>query len=97
MLSDKEWGFHMAENEDDNDVFLSVSHVAAQLNVSKMTIYRMIHTGEMPAVLIGHTYRIRETALAQYLEHGVIAPTATCPVSTDPIPFRGGHRGEDTV
>jgi excisionase family DNA binding protein len=87
----------MAGKEDDKDVFLSVSQVATGLNVSKMTIYRMIHTGEMPAVLIGHTYRIRETALAQYLEHGVIALGITGPVSTGFNSFQGGHCGEDTV
>jgi excisionase family DNA binding protein len=87
----------MAENDDGNEVFLSVAQVAARLNVSKMTIYRMVHTGEMPAVLIGHTYRVRETALAQYLDHGLIAAKTTCPVMTASIPFRGGPRGKDTV
>ncbi|MGF9661910.1 helix-turn-helix domain-containing protein [Arthrobacter crystallopoietes] len=87
----------MAENDDGNAVFLSVAQVAARLNVSKMTIYRMVHTGEMPAVLIGHTYRVRETALALYLEHGLIAAKAACPVITGSGPFRGGLRGKDTV
>jgi hypothetical protein len=57
-----------------------------------MTIYRMIHAGEMPAVLIGHTYRVRETALAQYLEHGVLAPNHFLfeGDTVTKIPFRPG-------
>lgn len=54
-----------------------------------MTIYRLLHTGEMPGVLIGHTYRVREICLEQYLEHGLTGP--------ETIHSGGGLSGEDTV
>jgi excisionase family DNA binding protein len=52
--------------------FLTVSDVAARLNVSKMTVYRLVHSGEMPAVHIGHSFRINETAVADYLAEAAV-------------------------
>ncbi|QTG79663.1 helix-turn-helix domain-containing protein [Arthrobacter crystallopoietes] len=52
--------------------FLTVSDVAARLNVSKMTVYRLVHSGEMPAVHIGHSFRINETAVAAYLAEAAV-------------------------
>jgi excisionase family DNA binding protein len=46
---------------------LTVSEVAAVMRVSNMTVYRLIKTGELPAVRIGHSFRIRETELEAYL------------------------------
>lgn len=37
---------------------LSVSEVSAIFRVSKMTIYRMVHAGELEHVRVGKTYRI---------------------------------------
>ncbi|HEX2247608.1 MAG TPA: helix-turn-helix domain-containing protein [Arthrobacter sp.] len=56
----------------DTGSFLTVSDVAARLNVSKMTVYRLVHSGEMPAVHIGHSFRINETAVADYLAEAAV-------------------------
>lgn len=45
----------------------TVSEVADLLRVSRMTVYRMIKTGEMPAVRVGRSYRLREEDVHSYL------------------------------
>ncbi|HEY2205766.1 MAG TPA: helix-turn-helix domain-containing protein [Pseudonocardia sp.] len=37
---------------------LTVAEVAAALRVSKMTIYRMVHSGQLPAVRVSRSFRI---------------------------------------
>ena len=46
---------------------LTVSEVAGVMRVSKMTIYRLIKGGQLPATRAGKNYRIRETDLNDYL------------------------------
>ncbi|MGH3384366.1 MAG: helix-turn-helix domain-containing protein [Nocardioidaceae bacterium] len=47
--------------------FLTVAEVAAAMRVSKMTVYRLVHSGEMPAVRVGRSFRVPETAVDEYL------------------------------
>jgi excisionase family DNA binding protein len=47
--------------------FLTVAEVAAQLRVSNMTVYRLITTGDLPAVRVGKSYRLREDDVDKYL------------------------------
>jgi excisionase family DNA binding protein len=47
--------------------FLTVGEVADLLRVSSMTIYRLIKDGEMPAVRVGKSYRLREEDIDAYL------------------------------
>jgi len=37
------------------------------MRVSKMTVYRLVHSGEMPAVRVGRSFRVPQDALEQYL------------------------------
>ena len=46
----------------------TVAEVAAAMRVSNMTVYRLIKTGELPAVRVGKNYRLRETDLERFLE-----------------------------
>jgi len=46
---------------------LTVAEVAAHMRVSNMTVYRLIKSGELAAVRVGHNYRIREAELERYL------------------------------
>jgi excisionase family DNA binding protein len=48
-------------------VFLTVAEVASQTRVSKMTIYRLIHNGELPAKRVGRSFRVARPALDAYL------------------------------
>lgn len=45
--------------------FLTVNEVADVMRVSSMTVYRMVHAGELPAIRFGRSYRIPETAVVQ--------------------------------
>ncbi|MEA3214495.1 MAG: hypothetical protein QOJ19_651 [Acidimicrobiia bacterium] len=47
--------------------FLTVAEVAEQLRVSTMTVYRLIKSGELPAVRIGRSYRLRPVDVDQFL------------------------------
>jgi excisionase family DNA binding protein len=52
--------------------FLTVAEVAEMMRVSKMTVYRLVHSGEMPAVRFGRSYRVPEAAVEQYLRKSVV-------------------------
>ena len=52
--------------------FLTVAEVAEMMRVSKMTVYRLVHSGEMPAVRFGRSYRVPEAAVEQYLKNAVV-------------------------
>lgn len=47
--------------------FLTVAEVAAMMRVSKMTVYRLVHSGELPAVRVGRSFRVREDDADDYL------------------------------
>jgi excisionase family DNA binding protein len=49
--------------------FLTVAEVAGMMRVSKMTVYRLVHAGELPAVRVGRSFRVPEQAVHQYLEN----------------------------
>lgn len=49
--------------------FMTVSEVATVMRLSKMTVYRLIHDGELEAVRIKRSFRVPERAVAEYLEH----------------------------
>ncbi|MGJ9413297.1 helix-turn-helix domain-containing protein [Aeromicrobium sp. CF4.19] len=48
--------------------FLTVAEVAAQMRVSKMTVYRLVHAGELEAIRVGRSFRVPEGAVERYLE-----------------------------
>ncbi len=59
----------MAAERDLNQVrFLTVAEVAAIMRVSKMTVYRLVHSGEMPAVRVGRSFRVPQDAVDAYLK-----------------------------
>ncbi|MEZ3162062.1 helix-turn-helix domain-containing protein [Microbacterium sp. BWT-B31] len=51
--------------------FLTVAEVADLMRVSKMTVYRLVHAGELPAVRFGHSYRVPESAVSDLLQRPV--------------------------
>jgi excisionase family DNA binding protein len=52
--------------------FLTVAEVATVMRVSKMTVYRIVHAGELPAVRVGRSFRVPEKAVHDYLEAAFI-------------------------
>ncbi|WP_196865598.1 MULTISPECIES: helix-turn-helix domain-containing protein [unclassified Arthrobacter] len=63
----------MVEVSNFSDVrFVTVAEVADMMRVSKMTVYRLIHAGEMPAVRFGRSYRVPESAVEQFVRGAVV-------------------------
>ncbi|WP_163511875.1 helix-turn-helix domain-containing protein [Fodinicola acaciae] len=48
--------------------FLTVAEVATLMRVSKMTVYRLVHSGELTAVRVGRSFRVPENAVHEYLK-----------------------------
>lgn len=58
----------MSDTPDLSDVtFLTVAEVAARMRVSKMTVYRLVHSGELPAVQLGRSFRVTEDDVNEYI------------------------------
>lgn len=52
--------------------FLTVAEVASVMRVSKMTVYRLVHNGELPAVRVGRSFRVPEQAVHDYLRDSFV-------------------------
>ncbi|MFJ9554568.1 helix-turn-helix domain-containing protein [Nocardiopsis sp. NPDC101807] len=49
--------------------FLTVAEVASLMRVSKMTVYRMVHAGVLPAIRVARSYRVSEHTVRSYLRN----------------------------
>jgi excisionase family DNA binding protein len=52
--------------------FLTVAEVAAIMRVSKMTVYRLVHSGELEAIRVGRSFRVPERAVSDYLREAFV-------------------------
>ncbi len=57
----------LAHDELSTPRYLTVREVAGTLRVSNMTVYRLINAGELPAVRIGKSFRLRQDDVDRYL------------------------------
>ncbi|CAN5333068.1 MULTISPECIES: helix-turn-helix domain-containing protein [Microbacteriaceae] len=48
--------------------FLTVAEVADMMRVSKMTVYRLVHAGELPAIRFGRSFRVPESAVVAAID-----------------------------
>ena len=46
---------------------MTVAEVAEVMRVSRMTVYRLVHGGELSAVRVGRSFRVPERAVQDYL------------------------------
>lgn len=53
--------------------FMTVPEVSVILRVSKMTVYRMVHHGEIKATRVGRSFKIDAGDLRRFLQDGEIA------------------------
>ena len=53
--------------------FLTVAEVATIMRVSKMTVYRLVHSGELEAIRVGRSFRVPEQAVNQYLRAAFVS------------------------
>ena len=54
-----------------DSVLLTVAEVASLLRVSKMTVYRLLRSGELLSLRVGRSLRVPRTALDAYLTTAV--------------------------
>jgi excisionase family DNA binding protein len=52
--------------------FLTVAEVAGIMRVSKMTVYRLVHSGDLEAIRVGRSFRVPERAVNQYLSDAYV-------------------------
>lgn len=64
-----------------NEEYKSLEEVAEMLGVTYQLIYRLVRSGELPAVRLGKLYRVSSSDLADYLERSKRAASGgTCSV-----------------
>lgn len=47
--------------------FLTAQEVAELLRVSSMTVYRLIKAGDLPAIRVGRSFRVRDVDVDAYV------------------------------
>lgn len=47
--------------------FMTANEVAAVLRVSRATVYRLIHTGDLPGMWVGRSVRVSRRIVEDYL------------------------------
>lgn len=62
----------MADAGAPRTVFLTVAEVADMLRVSRMTVYRWVHAGDLPAVRFGRSFRVPQQAVEVFMENAAI-------------------------
>lgn len=58
----------------DCETFYTVGEAASMLRLSRMTIYRLIHDGRLPAIQIGRSFRIPESSFEGMLTDSKVLP-----------------------
>src|SRR5258708_21994611 len=53
--------------------FLTVAEVAAIMRVSKMTVYRLVHSCALEAIMVGRSFRVPDQAGTGYLREAFVA------------------------
>ena len=53
---------------------LTVQECATAMRVSKMTVLRLIHSGELPAFKIRHQFRVPVNELERYVRRAAVVP-----------------------
>src|SRR5215469_5007696 len=69
--------------------FLTVAEVATIMRVSKMTVYRLVHSGELEAIRVGRSFRVPEQAVNQYLRAAFVSTALRCHA----LAYRGEQTG----
>lgn len=47
--------------------YLTVREVAERLRLSKMTVYRLMESGEIPSLKVGRSFRIPAEGMEEYI------------------------------
>ena len=65
---------------------MTVGEVAELIRVSNMTVYRLIKAGQLGAVRVGRSYRIRRRDLESYLAERSVRRPSDIPPLRGPTP-----------
>jgi excisionase family DNA binding protein len=55
--------------------FLTIYEVSVIMRTSKMSVYRLVHSGELEAIRVGRSFRIPEQAVVSYLRGAAYTPS----------------------
>ncbi len=59
----KDWDYDQYDQEDIENEYLTPKEVMNLLYIGKNTFYRLVHSGELPAIRIGKLWRVKREAL----------------------------------
>ncbi len=62
----------MSTTPNQKTAFLTVAEVADMLRVSRMTVYRWVHAGDLPAVRFGRSFRVPQQAVEVFMENAAL-------------------------
>jgi excisionase family DNA binding protein len=54
------------------DYLLNIKQIASYLHLSPMSVYRILHVGEMAYVRVGRGYRVRQDEFDDYLKRQTV-------------------------
>lgn len=74
MLTGAPFEDFVARVEPVGGALVTVAEVAALMRVSTMTVYRIIRSGDLPAIRVGKNFRIREADVQRYLDERTVEP-----------------------
>ena len=63
--------------DNDDKKYLTLEEVADLLGVNYQLIYRLVRSGELPAIRLGRVYRIERADLEEYLDRSKTSRTQT--------------------
>ncbi|MFF2078398.1 helix-turn-helix domain-containing protein [Kitasatospora sp. NPDC058162] len=66
--------------------FLNIEEAAALLRVSKLTVYRLVHSGDLAAMRTGRAWYVPRDAALAYLDAPDVARTPDRPAPTGEAP-----------
>ncbi|MEU9428598.1 helix-turn-helix domain-containing protein [Streptomyces sp. NPDC048342] len=55
----------------DQGRFLTVAEVASLMRIRRSTVYRLVHSGHLPAIRVGRSFRVPEQAVHDYLQENL--------------------------
>jgi excisionase family DNA binding protein len=56
--------------------FLTIYEIATMMRISKMSAYRLIHSGELEALRVGRSFRVPEQAVISYMREAAYTPAS---------------------